>query len=62
MATPGKLTVGSDGKVRGQASIGYSTPFPVPNGHTPGGSGLFISAGRAAALAWMPRWSNPRTR
>jgi N-acetylmuramoyl-L-alanine amidase len=38
MATPGKLTVGSDGKVRGPASIGYSTPFPVPNG-TPGGSG-----------------------
>jgi hypothetical protein len=39
MATPGRLTVGSDGKIRGPASIGYSTPFPVPNG-TPGGSGV----------------------
>jgi N-acetylmuramoyl-L-alanine amidase len=39
MTSPGKLTVGSDGKVRGPASIGYSTPFPVPNG-TPGGSGV----------------------
>ena len=38
MVTPGKLTVGSDGKVHGPASIAYSTPFPVPNG-TPGGSG-----------------------
>jgi hypothetical protein len=32
MATPGKLTVGRDGKVRGPASIGYSTPFPVDPG------------------------------
>jgi N-acetylmuramoyl-L-alanine amidase len=39
MATTGKLTIGSDGRVRGPASIGYSTPFPVPNG-TPGGSGV----------------------
>lgn len=39
MATPGKLTIGSDGKIRGPASIGFSTPFPVPNG-TPGGSGI----------------------
>jgi hypothetical protein len=39
MATPGKLTVGSDGRIRGPASIAYSTPFPVPNG-TPGGSGV----------------------
>jgi N-acetylmuramoyl-L-alanine amidase len=39
MATPGKLTVGSDGRIRGPASIEYSVPFPVPNG-TPGGSGV----------------------
>jgi len=40
MALPGKLTVGGDGKVRGPASIGYSTPFPVPNGNPGQGSAV----------------------
>lgn len=35
--TPGKLKVGTDGKVTGPAHIGYNTPFPTGNG-TPGGS------------------------
>ena len=32
----GKLTAGSDGKVRGPASISYNDPWPCPNGD-PGG-------------------------
>jgi hypothetical protein len=32
MATPGKLKVGADGRVRGPAVIEYNTPFPTQNG------------------------------
>jgi len=32
MTVPGKLTVGSDGKLRGPAKIQYNNPFPTRNG------------------------------
>jgi hypothetical protein len=38
MSTPGRLEVGSDGRVTGHASITYNDPWPCANG-TPGGSG-----------------------
>jgi hypothetical protein len=32
MTSPGKLTVGTDGRLRGQVRISYNTPFPCVNG------------------------------
>jgi hypothetical protein len=37
MTTPGKLTVGADGRITGPASITCNDPFPVVNGTPDGG-------------------------
>jgi N-acetylmuramoyl-L-alanine amidase len=43
MTTPGKLTVGADGRVTGPAVLQYNDPWPCANG-TPGGSGQMMGA------------------